>query len=119
MVPASGQVVTMIGSAKSSYSVGHAAALSRAFWLPPSGHGNDIPDTAWIPFLEVSCAEAAEDLLWEFAGYRVPAYAAPVRSSHPDAYRIWVGSSSYGTAVNLFVRIVPELISRRGRSVIR
>lgn len=109
----------MIGGVQSSYSVVHVGTLGRAFWLPPSGHGNEIPDTAWIPFLEVSCADAAEDLLLKLARYRVPAYAAPVRPSRPDSYRIWVGSSSYGTAVNLLMRLVPELISRRGGSAIR
>lgn len=109
----------MTGGAQSSYSVVHLKGFARPFWLPPSGHGNGIPDIAWIPFLEVSCAGAADDLLSAFSRHRVPAYAAPVRASHPDSYRIWVGSSSYGTAVDLLVRIVPELISRRGSGVIR
>ncbi|GAB3917885.1 hypothetical protein GCM10011575_42130 [Microlunatus endophyticus] len=109
----------MSNSTQSSCLRVHVQGLGRPIWLPPTGHGNHVPDTAWIAILDLSCAEAADDLLAEFAQRRVPAYTAPVRPTRPDTHRVWVGAGSYGTAVNLLVQILPGLISRRGQSVIR
>lgn len=109
----------MTSDVQSSHSTVYLKDFARPFWLPPSGHGNNLPDTAWIPILDLSCADAANDLLSEFARNRVPAYTAPDRATRPDTHRIWVGASSYGSAVNLLIQIVPGLITRRGQSVIR
>lgn len=109
----------MSSSVQSRYANVHPNGLSRAFWLPPTGHGNGVVAQAWIPILDLDGVAAADDLLTEFARRRVAAYAAAVRGSHHGIFRIWVGSNSYGTAVDLLVQIMPGFLTRHGSAVIR
>jgi hypothetical protein len=88
----------------------------RLWWLPSGGQGNGLDDAAWAPILEVS-ADVVTPLLAAFRAAGVPAYAASIRpaisrrGSGPAAadFRVWVGSSAYGRAVETLITVLPAL----------
>lgn len=92
-----------------------------AFWRSPGGWDNGLDDAAWVAVLDVANSYLATFLLFELQQDRVPAYAAPVRtSSGPhSAVRIWVGASTHGRAQSSLMRLLPNLISRLGPGIVR
>jgi hypothetical protein len=95
----------------------HIGQRGRIWWLPSRGYGNGLDDTAWAPVLEVSpgIVPALFSCLRE-AG--VPAFAAPARPvaaqlrdnlGCPEAFRLWVGASAYGTAEAALMDVMPRL----------
>jgi hypothetical protein len=110
-------------SASVSRPLPQAGRPGRPWWLPPGGCGNGLDDEAWAPILEVSqrIVPALLALLYE-AG--VPAYAAPARSAaarlrdrsgRPESYRLWVGTSAYGSAETALVVVMPYLAREAAR----
>ncbi len=108
----------MTASALQSVDLGPCA---RLWWLPAGGQGNDLDDTAWAPVLEL-CHRDVPAVLAALRAGRVPAYAAPCESarsvpSHqgPDrrSWRLWVGTSAYGTAEVVLLAVMPALVRHR------
>ena len=91
--------------------------MGRRYWLPDHGYGNGLDDYAWAPLLDVD-ARILATLLEALAAAGVPGYAAPLRRGGrpPDApaglwpsYRLWVGTSAYGTAEDTLMAVLPRL----------
>jgi hypothetical protein len=108
----------MTASALQSIGLGSRA---RLWWLQAGGHGNDLDDNAWAPVLEL-CQRDVPAVLTALRAARVPAYAAPCESarsllSHRDAdrrsWRLWVGTSTYGTAEAVLLAVMPALTQHR------
>jgi hypothetical protein len=103
--------------ASASRSVAGLQRFGRLWWLPSGGQGNGLDDDAWAPILEVS-ADVVTPLLAAFRAAGVPAYSASIRPAisrrggrGPEAadFRVWVGSSAYGRAVETLVTVLPAL----------
>lgn len=93
----------------------------RLWWLPAGGQGNDLDDDAWAPLLDLRPSDVPA-VLPALRTARVPAYAAPFGSarslpSHQDAdrrsWRLWVGTSAYGTAEAVLLTVMPSFARHR------
>jgi hypothetical protein len=91
--------------------------FGRLWWLPSGGQGNGLDDDAWAPILEVG-ADVVTPLLAAFRAAGVPAYCAGMRPAlsrrgacgqAPSDYRVWVGSSAHGRAVETLITVMPSL----------
>jgi hypothetical protein len=100
-----------------------AAQRGRLWWLPADGRGNGLDDQAWAPVLEIS-EQVVPQLLSVLRDAGVPAYAAPARppgarlrdrTPAPQAWRLWVGASTYGRAEGTLVAVMPRLARRAAR----
>lgn len=99
-----------------------------AFWLPPGGWGNGLPDESWTQLVDLTSEVAGNLILLEFLEAGVPGYAARVkppgranvRPGYRDAQRvrIWVGCSAYGRAETTLMHFMPALVRRLGDNVI-
>lgn len=75
------------------------------WWLPRTGDGNGLSDTAWAPIADVD-ARVVPALLAELRAAGVPAFAAPATrrpqvrqaAAEPGRHRVWVGTSRYCAA---------------------
>ncbi len=99
----------------------------RAFWLPPSGWGNGLDDSAWAAVVDVRSEEVARVILAELRRAGVPGYAASVRpcrsaSSDPRSrgrcIRIWLGCTAFGRGEGVVLRVLPQLAARFGGPVL-
>lgn len=102
----------------SEYRTAEVRGLPRLYWLPAQGHGNGYEATSWAVILDVRAGEVAEELLRALADQQVAAYTAPAGGLRHDTFRIWVGSDAYGAAEGVLLRVLPELIKRRGESLL-
>ena len=91
--------------------------MDRRYWLPDHGYGNGLDDRAWAPILDVDVRIVAV-LLDALRAADVPGYAARPRPGgqppHAPAepwpsYRLWVGTSAYGTAEDTLMAVLPRL----------
>jgi hypothetical protein len=108
----------MTASALQSIDLG---SFARLWWLPAGGQGNDLDDAAWAPVLEL-CQRDVPAVLAALRAARVPAYAAPCGSARPSpshraadrrSWRLWVGTSTYGTAEAVLLAVMPALARPR------
>lgn len=108
--------------AGSTYRTVDMRRYDRLWWLPAHGVGNGIDDSGWVPILEIRGERLALSLLALFLDERIPGYAAPVRlrplsSRAVDQemrWRLWVGAKARGSAEDLLLRVLPDMVRRYG-----
>lgn len=88
-----------------------AAPLGRLWWLPPTGTGNGLDDSSWVPIADIR-ADAAGLILAELRAGGIPAHAAPLAQhrrrgpARTPRQRLWVGASCYGRAEQMLLRLL-------------
>lgn len=87
------------------------ARAGRAYWLPPSGHGNGLDADVWCQIAQVPRA-IADPLLWELRMSGIPAWAAPDPPFHEarveTPYDIWIATDRFDSAEDLVMRFLSD-----------
>ena len=91
------------------------------WWLPCTGEGNGLSDTAWAPIAEVA-ARVVPALLAELRAAGVAAFAAAATrrpkarrdAAEPGRHCVWVGTSRYCAAEETLRIKLPALLRQAG-----
>ncbi|MFC4242912.1 hypothetical protein ACFOYW_05975 [Gryllotalpicola reticulitermitis] len=85
--------------------------LSRAYWLPPYGHGNGLDALTWAQLARVARRQA-ERMLQALGEAGMPAWTAPADHHTPDsdaaAYDVWVATVDIGAAEDIAMGVLAD-----------